>query len=99
MGAKDVREGNKGGTDHLSFIPYGVPAWNFDQISRGYNHSHHSQSDTYEHAVGPDLMQASAVMAVTAYELANLDQLLPRGPKRPATPPVVLKPSPGLAKN
>jgi hypothetical protein len=99
MGAKDVREGNKGGTDHLSFIPYGVPAWNFDQISRGYNHTHHSQSDTYEHAVGPDLMQASAVMAVTAYELANLDQLLPRGPKKPATPPVVLKPSPGLAGN
>ncbi len=99
MGAKEVREGNKSGTDHLSFIPYGVPAWNFDQISRGYNHTHHSQSDTYEHAVGPDLMQASAVMAVTAYELANLDQLLQRGPKKPATPPVVLKPSPGLATN
>jgi carboxypeptidase Q len=96
LGAKDVREGNKGGTDHLSFIPYGVPAWNFDQISRGYNHTHHSQVDTYEHAVEPDLKQASAVMAVTAYELANLPDLLARGPKTPPTPPVVLQPSPGL---
>ncbi|MEP6574279.1 MAG: M20/M25/M40 family metallo-hydrolase, partial [Gemmatimonadota bacterium] len=53
LNADSVRDANKGGTDHLSFIPYGVPGWNFDQISRGYNHTHHSQVDTYEHAVGP----------------------------------------------
>ena len=66
LGADNVRDGNKGGTDHLSFIPYGVPGWNFDQESRGYNHTHHSQVDTYDHAVPDDLKQASAVMAVTA---------------------------------
>ena len=66
LGASKVREANKGGTDHLAFIPYGVPAWNFDQETRGYNHTHHSQVDTYDHAVPGDLMQASAVMAVTA---------------------------------
>jgi hypothetical protein len=93
-----VKDGNKGGTDHLSFIPYGVPGWNYDQISRGYNHTHHSQVDTYDHAVPRDLMQASTVMAVTAYELANLSDLLPRGTKTPVTPRVVLPPSPGLAK-
>jgi hypothetical protein len=97
LGATDVREGNKGGTDHLSFIPYGVPGWNFDQESRGYNHTHHSQVDTYDHAVPADLMQASAVMAVTAYELANLPVLLPRGNRTPVTPPTVAKPSPGVA--
>lgn len=97
LGATDVRQGNKGGTDHLSFLPYGVPGWNFDQVSRGYNHTHHSQVDTYDHAVPSDLVQASAVMAVTAFELANLPTLLPRGAKRPVTPRTVLKPSPGLA--
>jgi hypothetical protein len=98
LGASKVRQGNKGGTDHLAFVPYGVPAWNFDQESRGYNHTHHSQVDTYDHAVPTDLRQASAVMAVTAYELANLPVLLPRGNKTPVTPPAVGQPSPGLAR-
>ena len=96
LGAERVREGNKGGTDHLSFIPYGVPAWNFDQESRGYGHTHHSQVDTFDHLVAGDLMQASAVMAVTAYELANMPALLPRGEKREVTPRTVAKPSAGL---
>ena len=99
LGAKNVREGSKGGTDHLSFIPYGVPGWNFDQESRGYNHTHHSQVDTFDHAVGSDLIQASAVMAATAFELANLSTLLPRGEKTPVVPRTVGKPSPGLATN
>jgi len=98
LGASKVREANKGGTDHLAFTPYGVPAWNFDQETRGYNHTHHSQIDTYDHAVPGDLMQASAVMAVTGFELANLPALLPRGPVTPVTPRTVLPPSPGLAK-
>lgn len=45
---------------------------------------------------GGDLKQATAVMAVTAYELANLPELLPRGPRSPVVP-VPSKPSPGLA--
>jgi hypothetical protein len=97
LGAKNVRQGNKGGTDHLSFIPYGVPGWNFDQEGRGYNHTHHSQVDTFDHAVGSDLVQASAVMAATAFELANLPTLLPRGAKTAVTPRPMLKPSAGLA--
>ncbi|HEY8833244.1 MAG TPA: M20/M25/M40 family metallo-hydrolase [Gemmatimonadaceae bacterium] len=99
LGAKNVRQGNKGGTDHLSFIPYGVPGWNFDQESRGYNHTHHSQVDTFDHAVGSDLIQASAVMAATAFELANLPTLLPRGAKTPVVPRTIAKPSAGLATN
>jgi carboxypeptidase Q len=98
IGASNVRSGNKGGTDHLSFIPYGVPGWNFDQESRGYNHTHHSQVDTYDHAVPHDLMQASAVMAVTAFELANLPVLLPRGTRTPVQPTQPAVPSAGLAK-
>jgi carboxypeptidase Q len=79
LGADSVVNRNKGGTDHLSFLPYGVPGFNFNQLQRGYNHSHHSQTDTYEMALGPDLMQAAAVMAVSAYELANLPGMIPRG--------------------
>jgi carboxypeptidase Q len=94
--ADSVRDANKNGTDHLSFLPYGVPGFNFDQLTRGYNHTHHSQTDTYDHAVPDDLKQASAVMAVTAFELANLPELLPRGPKSPVVP-VPTKPSPGVA--
>ena len=70
--ADSVRDANKGGTDHLSFLPYGVPGFNFDQLERGYDHTHHSETDTYDHAVEGDLKQAAAVMAVTAFELANL---------------------------
>jgi carboxypeptidase Q len=81
LGASGIRHASKMGTDHLSFIPYGVPAFNFDQLPRGYSHTHHSQSDTFDKAVEADLKQAAAVMAVTAYELANLPELLPRGPK------------------
>ena len=95
LGADSVRNASKSGTDHLSFLPYGVPGFNFDQLPRGYNHTHHSQSDTYDKAVPGDLKQAAAVMAVTAYGLANLPDLLPRGPKQ-APEEVPNKPSAGV---
>ena len=78
--ATGVRKANKGGTDHLAFIPYGVPGFNFDQETRGYNHTHHSQVDTYDHAVPGDLMQASAIVASFAYHAATRPELLPRKP-------------------
>jgi hypothetical protein len=84
LGPFNVRPGNKGGTDHLSFLRYGVPGFNYDQLSRGYDHTHHSQVDTFDHAVVGDVAQAATVMAATAYQLANLPSLLPRNPA-PAT--------------
>jgi hypothetical protein len=95
LGAANVRSGLKGGTDHLPFTDYGIPAFNFDQHPRGYFHTHHSQSDTFDKAVEGDLKQASAVLAATALELANLGTLLARGPKTvPETVPS--RPSAGL---
>jgi hypothetical protein len=96
LGAAGVREDVKTGTDHLAFVPYGIPGFNFDQEPRGYFHTHHSQSDTYDKAVADDLRQASAVMAVTAWELANLGELLPRGPK-PGPERIPNRPSEGVA--
>ena len=78
IGPFAVRRRDKGGTDHLSFLPYGVPAFNFDQERRGYDHTHHSQVDVFDHTVPADIEQAAAVMAVNALQLANLDSLLPR---------------------
>ena len=87
LNADTVNDAFKGGTDHLSFLPYGVPGFNFNQITRGYNHTHHSQSDTWDKAIDWDLRQASTVMAVSAFELANLTGMIPRGQRN--TPPVV----------
>jgi len=89
LNADTINDAVKGGTDHLSFIPYGVPGFNFNQITRGYNHTHHSQSDTYDKAIAADLMQASSVMAVSAFELANLPDMLPRWEKRLPVQPIV----------
>lgn len=97
LNADTVTDAMKGGTDHLSFIPYGVPGFNFNQITRGYNHTHHSQSDTYDKAIDWDLRQASTVMAVSALELANLDGMIPRGGKRPVQPMTATKISDSLA--
>jgi len=96
LGADSVVNRNKGGTDHLSFLPYGVPGFNFNQLERGYNHTHHSQSDTYDMALAADLMQASAVMAVSAYELANLPGMIPRGETSPSPPVQAVKVSDSL---
>src|SRR3989475_6907518 len=85
LGADSVVNRNKGGTDHLSFLPYGVPGFNFNQIERGDNHTHHSQSDTYEMALPGDLMQAAAVMAGRAHRRANLPGGMPGGEK--SSPP------------
>ncbi len=86
LNADTVTDAMKGGTDHLSFLPYGVPGFNFNQITRGYNHTHHSQSDTWDKAIDWDLRQASTVMAVSAFELANLSAMIARGAKRPVQP-------------
>jgi len=83
LGPFTVRSGNKGGTDHLSFIAYGVPGFNYDQLGRGYNHTHHSQVDVFDHAAPGDIAQAATVMAVNAWQLADMPELIPRNAPRP----------------
>ena len=79
LGPIAVRSGNKTGTDHLSFIPYGVPSFNYDQLTRGYDHTHHSQVDDYDHTVPGDVMQAATIMAANAWQLAEMEGRIPRG--------------------
>jgi hypothetical protein len=78
LGPLAVRSGNKTGTDHLAFLPFRVPSFNYDQIAKGYDHTHHSQMDVFDAAVPRDIAQAGTVMAVNAWQLANVGLFLPR---------------------
>ena len=79
LGVVAVRHGNTGSTDHVSFDDAGIPGFNFiqDPIEYGLR-THHSSSDVYDHLMLDDLKQAAVVVASTAYELANRDEMVPR---------------------
>jgi hypothetical protein len=79
MGASTVSIRNTGGTDHLSFAAVGLPGFQFIQDPLDYGTiTHHSDMDTWDHAVPEDLMQASAVIATMVYQTATRKEMLPR---------------------
>jgi hypothetical protein len=67
-----------GGTDHLPFNSAGVPGFACMQENDEYRLTHHTQSDTFDKAKEPNLVQGAQVMALTAMRIANLPELLPR---------------------
>jgi carboxypeptidase Q len=72
------------GTDHQSFEAVGVPGFACDQDMDEYRLTHHTQTDTFDHAKEENLVQGAKVMAVTAMRVANLKEMLPRDkPVRP----------------
>ncbi len=90
LGLQEISLRNQGGTDHLSYLPEGVPAFSFIQDMGDYGKTHHSQSDTFDKAKKDDLIQASTVLAVAAYNLANLPEMMPH--RKPAAPPSTAAP-------
>jgi hypothetical protein len=56
----------------------GVPAFSPIQDSRFYFNYHHTAADTLDKIVPKELAENSAVVAVAAYALANMEQALPR---------------------
>jgi hypothetical protein len=79
LGVTTVSIRNTGGTDHLSFAAVGLPGFQFIQDPLDYGTiTHHSDMDTWDHAVPEDLMQASAVIATLVYETATRKEMLPR---------------------
>src|SRR5216117_1361030 len=56
----------------------GVPAFSPIQDSRFYFNYHHSAADTLDKIAPKELAENSAVVAVVAYALANMEQPLPR---------------------
>ena len=67
-----------GGTDHLSFEAAEVPGFACDQDIDEYRLTHHTQTDTFDHVKEPNMIQGAKVLAVAAYRIANLPELLPR---------------------
>jgi carboxypeptidase Q len=81
MGASTITLRNTGGTDHLSFDAVGLPGFQFIQDPLDYGTvTHHSNMDTYSHAVPEDLMQASAIIATLVYDIADSEEKFPRKP-------------------
>jgi carboxypeptidase Q len=79
MGVTTISIRNTGGTDHLSFAAVGLPGFQFIQDPLDYGTiTHHSDMDTWDHAIPEDLMQASAVIATLVYETAMRKEMLPR---------------------
>jgi hypothetical protein len=79
MGVTTVSIRNTGGTDHLSFAAVGLPGFQFIQDPLDYSTiTHHSDMDTWDHAIPEDLMQSSAVIATMVYQTATRKEMLPR---------------------
>lgn len=72
---------NMGGTDHLSFLPHGVPAFAVVQDPAEYRKTHHTESDTFDKVYPDEVNQGAKVLAAWAYNVAMGSELLPRDPK------------------
>jgi hypothetical protein len=71
------------GTDHLSFLPHGVPAFAVIQDPAEYRKTHHTESDTFDKVYATEINQGAKVLAAWAYNVAMLPEILPRNPKPP----------------
>jgi carboxypeptidase Q len=66
------------GADIAPLEKAGVPSFSPIQDSRFYFNYHHTAADTLDKIVPKELAENSAVVAVAAYALANMEQPLPR---------------------
>lgn len=76
----------EGGTDHVPFDEAGVPGFWCVQDNVDYDKTHHSQADTLDRVRWDDLTEGAQVLAVFAYNVAQLPEKLPRKPAKPAQP-------------
>jgi carboxypeptidase Q len=70
------------GSDHVPFDEAGVPGFWCVQDLADYDKMHHSQADTLDHVRWDDLTEGAQVLAVFAYNVAELPELLPRKAKQ-----------------
>lgn len=78
-GSPNTRLRVSGGSDHMSFNAVGIPGFFWDETGRAvYPHTHHTQFDRLDQAIPEYLVQSSTCAAVTAYNLACAETLLPR---------------------
>jgi carboxypeptidase Q len=74
----------EGGSDHVPFDEAGVPGFWCVQDPADYDKTHHSQADTIERVRWDDLTEGAQVLAVFAYNVAQLPEMLPRKPGKAA---------------
>jgi carboxypeptidase Q len=84
LGLLELSERWMTGSDHASFDEAGVPGFFCVQDPAQYFETHHSQADTFDQAHEADLVEGAQVMAVWAYNVAQLPEPLPRKPATPA---------------
>src|SRR5712664_3082762 len=72
----------EGGSDHVPFDEAGVPGFWCVQDPADYDKTHHSQADTIERVRWDDLTEGAQVLAVFAYGVAQLPEMLPRKPAK-----------------
>ncbi|MGW8316922.1 MAG: M28 family peptidase, partial [Bacteroidales bacterium] len=80
LGCSTIAIRNTSGTDHLSFDPLGLPAFQFIQDEIEYGRGYHTLMDTYERLVMDDLKQNAMITAALVYLAAQRDEKLPRKP-------------------
>lgn len=80
MGCNTVTIRNTGGTDHQSFDPLGLPAFQFIQDNIEYRRGYHTVMDTYERLIMSDLKHNALITAALVYEAAMMNGKLPRKP-------------------
>ena len=80
LGCNTIAIRNTGGTDHQSFDPLGLPAFQFIQDEIEYDRGYHTLMDTYERLVMDDLKQNAMITAALVYFAAQRDEKLPRKP-------------------
>ncbi|HEV1994102.1 MAG TPA: M20/M25/M40 family metallo-hydrolase, partial [Candidatus Acidoferrum sp.] len=73
---------SEGGSDHVPFDEAGVPGFWCVQDPVDYDKTHHSQADTIERVRWDDLTEGAQVLAVFAYNVAQLPEMLPRKPAK-----------------
>lgn len=90
VGATNTRSRRVGGTDSTSFNAAGLPGIGtlLDPIEY-QSHTWHTNLDTYERIVEDDAKAQAIVAASVVYQLAMLDQTLPRFPKEAMPEPEV----------
>lgn len=79
MGASTLTSQRTYGTDHNSFYPYLIPAFQFIQDPIDYSlRTHHTTMDLYDNVLPEDLRQNVAIMTSFTWLAATRDEKFPR---------------------
>jgi hypothetical protein len=82
---REVKGLSGGGSDHNSFLAANVPGFFWSQRGRAnYNHTHHTQWDTFDAAIPEYQAHTATVIALTVLGVANLPSKLSRESLRAA---------------